>query len=325
MGLFDFFKKNDNAVLSDREKYGYAWLQIVGQKNRAKGLQIMKELSDGGFIEASIALAMFTEDPTERKALYKKAADANHPEGLWGYSGFLQHSFVPNPKNPADAQWEAICLKAAQLGSVDAMNEMGNIYNRRNQYTRSMYWYAMANLNDFPRGQISVNGIAQKWLHDDMPYNYEPGDDFSEVKHKCALFYLELWADQEITTPIDEYIRMNLAGEPLAAYLTGDMFEQAGNYEMAYKMYNAIAFENDAHGLKCYADMLFTGRGVEKDMQGALKMYSSSAERGDRAAMFVVGEFTKNTNANLAAYWYGVAHSRGYQHALPRLMQLAKK
>ena len=324
MGLFDFFKKNNNNALSERERYGQAWLQIVGQ-NRTKGLQAMRELSDGGFIEASIALAMFTENPTERKALYKKAADANNPEGLWGYAGFLQHSFVPNPKNPADAQWEATCLKAARLGSVDAMNEMGNIYNRRNQYTRSMYWYMMAHLNDFPQGQISVNGIAQKWLNDDMPYDYEPGDDFSEVKHKCALFYLEMWADQEITTPIDEYIRMNLAGEPLAAYLTGDMFEQAGNYEMAYKMYNAIAFENDAHGLKCYADMLFTGRGVEKDMQGALKMYSASAERGDRAAMFVVGEFTKNTNANLAAYWYGVAHSRGYQHALPRLMQLANK
>ena len=51
MGLFDFFKKDTSAGLSDREKYGQAWLQIVGQKNRAKGLQTMKELSDKGFIE----------------------------------------------------------------------------------------------------------------------------------------------------------------------------------------------------------------------------------------------------------------------------------
>jgi len=71
--------------------------------------------------------------------------------------------------------------------------------------------------------------------------------------------------------------------------------------------------------------MLFTGRGVQKDMQGALRMYQLSAEKGDRAAMFVVGEFTKNQNANLAAYWYGVAHSRGHQHALQRMIQLASK
>ena len=324
MGLFDFFKKNEGKTLSEKERYGQAWLQIVGGQ-RAKGIKTMKELSDGGFIEATIALAMFTENQLERKTLYKIAADANNPEGLWGYSGFLEHSFIPNPNNAADAKWESICLKAAKLGSVDAMNEMGNIYNRRNQFTRSMYWYSMANLNDFPNGEISLNGIAKKWLNSDMPYEYEAGDDFNEAMHKCALFYLEMWADQEFTTPIDEYIAMNLAGEPLAAYLTGDMFEQAGNYEMAYKMYNAIAFENDAHGIKCYADMLFTGRGVEKDMQAAVNMYYKAAELGDRSAMFIAGEFTKNNNLNLAAYWYGVSHSRGYPHSLTRLKQIANK
>lgn len=137
--------------------------------------------------------------------------------------------------------------------------------------------------------------------------------------------YLEMWADQEITTPIDEFVAMTLAGFPLAAYFAGDMFESAENFEMAERMYNAIAFENDAHGIKCYGDMLFVGKGVEKDMQSALRMYTKSAGLGDRAAMFVVGEFTKNTNVNLAAYWYGVAHSRGYQHALQRMMQIANK
>lgn len=325
MGFFDIFKKKSSsaAVLSDREKYGQAWLQIVGQKERAQGLQTMKEMSDKGFIEGTIALAMFTENHLERKALYKKAADENHPEGLWGYSNFLEHSFVPDPDDPDDAEWESYCLKAAQCGSVDAMNEMGNIFNRRDQFPQSMYWYAMANTNDFPNGQISLNGIARKWKAAGMPYEYEESEGFTEAKYKCALFYLEVWSELEITTPIDEYIKLNLDGEPMAAYLTGDAFENAGNMEMAYKMYNAIAFENDAHGLKCYADMLFTGRGVEKDMQGAFNAYQKAAEGGDRAAMFVVGEFTKKQNPNLAAYWYGVAHTRGYQHALQRLKQLA--
>ena len=285
----------------------------------------MKELSDKGFIEGTIALAMFTKNASEREALYKKAADQNHPEGLWGYSGFMEHSYIPDPDDPDDAEWETYCLKAAQNGCVDAMNELGNIFNRRGQYPQSMYWYAMANANDFPNCQKSLNGIARKWYNDDMPYDYEETEGFTEAKYKCAMFYLEMWAGQEITTPIDEYIKLNLAGEPLAAYLTGDVFESAGNMEMAYRMYNAIAHENDAHGLKCYADMLFAGRGVEKDRQGALRMYQMAAEKGDRAAMLVVGEFTRKQNANLAAYWYGVAHTRGYQNALQRLIQLARR
>ena len=51
----------------------------------------------------------------------------------------------------------------------------------------------------------------------------------------------------------------------------------------------------------------------------------TKAQQGDRAAMFVVGEFTRNQNANLAAYWYGVSHTRGYQNSLQRMIQLAGK
>jgi len=325
MGLFGFDKNDTSAGLSDKEKYGQAWLQIVGQKHYARGLQTMQALSDKGFIEASIALAMFTNNLSLRKALYKKAADQNHPEGLWGYSVFLDHAYIPDPDNPDDAKWEAYCLKAAQCGSVDAMNELGNVFNRRNQYPQSMYWYAMANANDIPDGQVSLKGIARKWYNNGMPYAYEATAGFTKEKYKCAMFYLEMWAGQKITTPLDEYIRLTLAGEPLAAYLTGDIFENSGNFEMAYKMYNAIAFENDAHGLKCYADMLYTGRGTKKDLQGAFRMYKLSAEKGDRSAMFVIGELTRKQNANIAAYWYGVAHTRGFEQALQRIMQLAGK
>ena len=69
--------------------------------------------------------------------------------------------------------------------------------------------------------------------------------------------------------------------------------------------------------------MLATGRGVAKDLQSALRFYQKAAELGEREAMFVMGEFTKETNKNIAAYWYGISHSRGYQHAQTRLIQLA--
>lgn len=192
MGVFDFLKKDNTEGLSDREKYGYAWLQIAGQRNAVKGLKTMQALSDQGFIEGSIALAMFTENPSVRKALYKKAANLNHPEGLWGYAGCLEHSYIPDPDDPDDAEWEEYCLKAAQNGSVDAMNELGNVFSRRGQYPQSMYWYAMANANDFPNGQVSLRGLAREWYANGMPYEYEETDGFTEAKYKCALFYRSL-------------------------------------------------------------------------------------------------------------------------------------
>lgn len=91
-----------------------------------------------------------------------------------------------------------------------------------------------------------------------------------------------------------------------------------------HRMYNMISFENDPHGLRCYADMLFAGRGVQKDVQSAIRFYQMAAERGEREAMFIMGEFVKVSNKNLAAYWYGLSHTRGYEHALARLTQLAE-
>ena len=138
MGLIDFLRKMTRKFVRQRK----IWLRLVAngrsEKTR-KRVPDHKELSDKGFIEGTITLSMFAEDASKRKALYKKAADQNHPEGLWGYAGFLQHSYIPNPKNPADAEWEIYCLRAAQNGSADAMSELGDIINRRKLFLQSVY------------------------------------------------------------------------------------------------------------------------------------------------------------------------------------------
>ena len=70
--------------------------------------------------------------------------------------------------------------------------------------------------------------------------------------------------------------------------------------------------------------MIFTGKGVERDVKRAIQLYQQSADLGERAAMFIMGEFLKKNNKNLAAYWYGKSHVRGYSAALNRLVQLSK-
>ena len=330
-----FFKKkkafSDNedtapktAQLCNEEKYGLAWLLIVGEKEKTRGLQMMRELDRAGFIEGSIALSMFCDDNDEREKLVKKAADAGNTEGLWQYCSYLPHSYIPDPSNSADALWEKTCLDAAESGSVDAMNEMGNVFHRRGHFSESMYWYAMANANDHPQGKLSMMGIAKEWAHHGRPRQYRKGSPrFDNARHICAIAYLELVSGNELSSTPDDIIKLVLNGVPIAGYFAGDLFESIGNYEMAYKMYNALAFENDAHALKCYADMLFFGKGTQKDTQNAIRIYLEAAEQGDRSAMFIVGELTKANNKNLAAYWYGVSHTRGYELSLQRLIQLA--
>ena len=98
----------------------------------------------------------------------------------------------------------------------------------------------------------------------------------------------------------------------------------SGNLNMAFQAYKAIASEFDPHGLKCYADMLVTGRGTERNIKEAFEQYEEAAECGDIESMFTMGEYYRNEGKrNIAAYWYGKAYARGYAPAETRLIQMA--
>ncbi|MBQ1819978.1 MAG: sel1 repeat family protein [Clostridia bacterium] len=321
MGLFD-------TNLSAEEKYGKACLLTFSgkQKSFEKGYKIFAELDQNGFSEAALVLAMMSQNLSEKYQYIIKAASTGNCEAIWQSTMFMPHSFIPNKENPADALWENTCLKAAERFNVDAMNEMGNVYNRRKNYAEAMYWYSMANAYGHKDGRISQTGLASAWLAAGAPRTFLSGSPrFDKARFDCAISYLEWNAGMKISKPIQEIIAYVLDGIPIAAFLAGDIFESLNNDEMAYKMYNAISFTNDPHGLRCYADMLMMGKGTGRDPAAAQKYYELAARGGDREAMFITGEFLKMTNANMAAYWYGLSHVRGYKSATDRLQQLANR
>ena len=327
MGLFDRFNKKKVYIqkrpANTEELFGQAWLMIIGGKEKAEGLRTMAFLQGLWVEEANIVLAMFAEDAISRKNYLERTAESGHPEALWQYCNLIPHSYVPDPKIDEDRKWEECCLKAAENGSPDAMNEMGNIFNRRNNYHEAMYWYALANANGHPSGEIGMQGITVRWLSAGMPEQFIKGSpQFDEARFKCAQAYLEINAGQQISLGVEEAVDMVLDGVSIAGYLAGDIFESIENYEMATKIYSMLAQHNDAHGTKCYGDMLLSGMGGIKDPETAFSMYKKAAELGDRSAMFIMGEFYKDSNILMAAYWYGLAHSRGYEHAITRLQQL---
>ena len=339
MKFFDYFKSNANdntdvisdlekgeRDMSDEERCGLAWLQIAGQKQMDKGLAAMRELGDEGFNEGYLALAMFMENPNGRKALLKKAADAGNAEAMWQYACTLQHSYAADTGDAKDKEWLSYCTKSAESGCADAMNELGNVFHRQKNYAESMYWYAMANYHGHDdAGRMSMPGIAKEWKAAGMPRNHIKGTTlFDDARFDCAMTFLELYAEVAVSHNVDDIFRLALDGTPIAGYLAGDIYESQGLLEMAYKSFNAIAFENDPHGMKCCADMLMTGRGTQQRPDDAFRLYEKAANAGDLESMFVMGEYCRNKGENnKAAYWYGKAYARGYEPAETRLLQMA--
>jgi len=81
----------------------------------------------------------------------------------------------------------------------------------------------------------------------------------------------------------------------------------------------------NAYALRCYADMLLAGKGTEKDMEAAFRMYEQAARNGNATAMFVMGQkAVKDGDKDLAACWFGQAYSRGFEMAGEWLSKLAE-
>ncbi|MCQ2512434.1 MAG: hypothetical protein MJ092_03505 [Lachnospiraceae bacterium] len=314
----------EEAPDTQEEKFGYGWTLIAGEENRPDGIDIMRELDEEGFIEATLTLALFETDTEKREELIKKAADKDNSEGLWQYCGCIPHSYCPDPHNTKDALWEVYCRRAAELGSVDAMNEMGNIFHRREHYTESMYWYILANACGQPDGGYSIAGIAEDWKNAGCPRDFIPGSPgFDESRHKCALAYLDIHTHQQPAISPDEMNQYIDDGVEIAALLLGDISEATEQYETALNAYKKLADKDDAHCCKCYADMLMIGKGIESDPKEAAAYYKRAEEGGEREAMFVAAQFAAlEKKSNMAGYWYGKAINRGYEIATEGLLKI---
>ena len=115
---------------------------------------------------------------------------------------------------------------------------------------------------------------------------------------------------------MDELMTLTLAGENLAGFILGRIMEQGKHDDMAYTVYNALAFENHPYALRCYADMLLAGKGTKRDVEAAFRFFEQSAKGGNAVAMFAMGQkAAKAGDKYLAAAWFGMAYDRGMDMA----------
>ena len=320
-------QREEPRLEDDMHRFGAIYLTLMDESMREKGYAELEKLAPR-FPEAGVVLGQYYHgtDPAIARKYFKLAADKGIAEAQWGYSQMLPHSRVLDFSDPRDKEYLKYCLAAAQGGCPDAANEMGNICHRKQYYEESTYWYGMAYCLEHPSGMTSLRGITKEWLQNggvSDQFNAHL-DGFSEDMRQTALKLYKMFNSSLDVKDMDDLMTLTMGGENLAGFIMGQLMEQRNGDEIAYDVYNALAFGNHPHALRCYADLLMAGKGTERDVGAAFRIYEKAAKGGNAVAMFAMGQkAVKDGDKYLAAAWFGQAYTRGFEMADDWLSKLA--
>ena len=317
-----------SVALSMEERYGKVSLMGHTIGNWDEVMVEYQKLEDEGFAEASVALGQLElSNRNKYKALehFRKAASVGVAEGAWGCAGILGHDYIADVTY-TDKEWYSYCMQAASGGCCDAMNELANMYNRQNDFLGEFYWYQMAAYYGHPQGYDSVAKTLKKYQDAGKPAigNSIDGVRPKEVENAIAIFRCMTNQDKLDNEKINQFVSAAMDDDnEIMGLFIGHFFEEVvkmdGNAKLGYQL---AAHNNSSMGMKCLADMLATGRGCERNMQAAFEWYKAAAEKYEKSACFVMGEFMRKQNPNLAAYFYCLAFRRGFEPAFERIQQL---
>lgn len=305
-----------------KEKLGAAWLKLVSDDNikREEGLKELQILEAQGDVESAMSLALFETTLEGKEKYLKKAAATVNAEALWQYSNLLNHNHVPDLDDKDDMFWMRTVLTAARKGSVDAMLEMGNIFNRLSNYVESFYWYFLSSIYEHPQGELSASFAVKNWVKNGESKKFKRVTDCfkKEYMKTCFIIMKRFRGIDPASSDLKTLLKNAQKGDVLAALFLGKIYENNNLIPMAIKMFNIASMEKDAYAMRCMADIYM----MSNRIQDAFSLYEKAAELGEKHAMFVMGEVKREKNKNEAAYWYALSHIRGYDAALERLKKL---
>ena len=227
-----------------------------------------QKLENEGFYEASIALGQFAQLSDKAKAFehFKKAATAGLAEAQWGCAGILGHEYIPDVKGK-DKEWYRYCLAASQGGCCDAMNELGNIYQRQDNYLAAFYWYQKATWYEHPQGMCGMDGILNKWIKAGNPALAGGIDGVSSIESAAAEWAMKFSIGGEKFTAevVDDFMRKALANNvEFLPIFVAHVFEELVYNDTQAKIFYQVAGNNHSiMGMKCIGDMLAYGKGCQ--------------------------------------------------------------
>lgn len=126
--------------------------------------------------------------------------------------------------------------------------------------------------------------------------------------------------DRDMVQAANWFKKSASQGNADAQHALGQMYEQIGEEEKAARYYLMAAKQNHCPALIDLAMAFGAGRGVEKDLNKAHRLFLKAANLGDHFAEFMVGQnlFYGNgiePNAEEAVKWYIQAAEAGEHHA----------
>lgn len=312
--------------LTKEERYGKYSLLGYKENKWDEASAEFQQLEDEGFYEASIALGQLAQMTDNDKAFahFKGAAEAGLAEAQWSCAAILGHEYIPEVDGK-DKEWYKYCLAAAQGGCCDAMNELGNVYSRQNDYLAAFYWYQMAIWYEHPEGMYGVGGILGKWSAlTEKPKLTDCIDGVKLVDVASAKKVFKFVTKQEEFTPEaipNLMIACSTDGSEFMPLFLAHFFEEVVQDDKQAKvLYQIAGHNNSIMGMKSFGDMLAYGKGCQQDMEKAFSWYVGSAEANEKTSCFIMGEYYRMQNKNLAAYWYAKAIRRGYEPARQRML-----
>jgi len=316
--------------VTQEEKFGKFIMDLQDEDTAKQAVFQLELMENSGFAEAAVALGQYYKDTNAKKATrhFTIAANADNAEGYWGLAILTEHNTTPDPDNEQDQKWISYCRKAAELGCADARNELGHIYNRMGHVLPATYWYMLASFFDRPDAGYSLEQMAKKWFFDGKPEDTLEGvDGFDVVQQRAASSALELTCGNDDPDIMQDLIRLSMLGDPMASLMLGQVYENVHDYSSAIKYYDEGIQSKDPQAMRCYADLLMMGNGVEKNEGQAISLYKEAAAHGDRTSMYVLGQYENFVieDPYMAAYWYGMSAARGFEAGRSKLRTLCEE
>ena len=119
----------------------------------------------------------------------------------------------------------------------------------------------------------------------------------------------------------------NIVAEKASRFDQGVAAYDSGDYQTAFRIWDALAGENDLAAMRNVAQLLRQGKGVEKNPKRAFKLYMEAADKGLVTAMANVGDMYLSgegvdKNAEAAAAWYARAATAGLSLAQWKLAEM---
>lgn len=251
--------------------------------------------SDAGSVKASVLWGDVCIDQKDYEGAVKfftRAADKEEPHAM-----FVLHQCYRDGLGVKIDKKKAfeLCSKAAELGDIDALNDMGIWYENgydtiKKNYAEALKWYLKAaeagnSLGWLNAGYAYTNGRGTKPDQDKAYECYKKSADMGNEGGICSVgwCYREGTGVKKDLSKAFKYLcTAALLGDAEAMDSVGYAYEYGKGVDkdknLAFRFYMEAAQKDVPNAMRNVAECYLMGTGVEKDIDEAKKWYKKAEE-----------------------------------------------